>query len=523
LGNFNKTAFGPFFESDRQYVTIEPVLDVFMKSPIFFVSVLILGCLVYARPSFAAVVDAPLGANHVRVAEISIWQPNFQERQRFQTFDASRLSGGNLVSGDVTGDGKPEIIISSGTGVSPLVRIYDTNGKLIKSFLAYAQSFHGGVRVAVADLDGDGKAEIITAPGPGMEPLIRKFHGDGTFEIPNGSLAYAKNFQGGVHIVAADLDGDGKAEIITTPGPGGGPHVRIFNGQFENQNKDFFAFANDMRDGIMPAVLRTPEGPVIAIAIESWSEPIVKIFQRQGNGYVPKNEFLAFDRNWRSGVSIAAVDLNADGFDEIAAHGNGGSTAELRFLDRSGAVLGKYLVQDPNYRGGLSVAQIDADGDGRMEIATVANAPVVSGPLYEEKSVYVNISQQRLYAYEHGRLVNTFLVSTGISKYPTPVVTTTVQNKTPVKRYTWNYGPGNPDNYDLPNVQWNMNIYGYIYIHGTYWHHNFGHPMSHGCVNLRTSDADWIYHWADIGTPVRTFYHPPAQNEQPEGTTLARQ
>lgn len=440
-----------------------------MKSSHFFAFALVLGCLAYAKPGFAGVLDAPLRAEHARPAEISIWQANFQERERFQTFDTSHLSGGNLASGDVDGDGTPEIVIGAGTGDVPMVRVYDAKGKLIKSFLAYPQSFLGGVRVAVADLDGDGKAEIVS-----------------------------------------------------TPGPGGGPHVRIFNGQFESLNKDFFAFSNDMRDGITPAILRTPDGPVIAIGIESWSEPIVKLFQRQDTEYVAKNEFLAFDRNWRSGVTVAPVDLNADGFDEIAVNGNGGSSAELRFLDRSGAVLGKYLVQDPHYRGGISVAQIDTDGDGRMEIATVGNAPVVSGPLYEEKSIYVNISQQRLYAYEHGRLINTFLVSTGISKYPTPIVTTTVKSKVPVKRYAWSYGPGNPDNYDLPNVKWNMNIFGHIYIHGTYWHHNFGHPMSHGCVNLRTSDADWIYHWAEIGTPVRTFYAPPAQDETANGVELAR-
>jgi lipoprotein-anchoring transpeptidase ErfK/SrfK len=43
-------------------------------------------------------------------------------------------------------------------------------------------------------------------------------------------------------------------------------------------------------------------------------------------------------------------------------------------------------------------------------------------------------------------------------------------------------------------------------IHGTYWHHNFGHPMSHGCVNLTIDDARWFYEWAEIGTPVIT--HP---------------
>ena len=59
-------------------------------------------------------------------------------------------------------------------------------------------------------------------------------------------------------------------------------------------------------------------------------------------------------------------------------------------------------------------------------------------------------------------------------------------------------GPG----YDLPDVPWTMYFYQDYGIHGTYWHHNFGHPMSHGCVNMQTDDAKWLYDWAPLGTSV---------------------
>ena len=59
---------------------------------------------------------------------------------------------------------------------------------------------------------------------------------------------------------------------------------------------------------------------------------------------------------------------------------------------------------------------------------------------------------------------------------------------------------------DLPNVPYTMYFYKGYGIHGTYWHHNFGHPMSHGCVNMRTSDAAWLFNWASVGTPVVTHY-----------------
>lgn len=411
--------------------------------------------------------DVPVRPEHRRSAEVTLWSADFTDRQRFATFPAAHVRGGFLASGDVTGDGAPEIVIGAGTGAPAEVRVYSTDGKLLKIFYPYARTFKGGVRVAVGDLDGDGKAEIVTAPGPG-----------------------------------------------------GGPHVRVFDGAFRNLNLDFFAFDEGMRDGIVPAILRTPEGSMIAVGVESWSEPVVKLFRQTAGGmYAAYFEFLAFDRAWRSGVAIAAFDRDGDGFDEIAAHGNGGTNAELRVFSRNGDLFGKYLVQDPHYRGGLSATQIRAT-HGSSRLATVALVPLVSGPLTQEKAIHVNLTEQRVYAYERGRIARTFLTSTGTTKYPTPVLNTWVRNKVDVKRYRWVYGPGHPDNYDLPNVKWNLQIFGPYYIHGAYWHSNFGHRMSHGCINLRNTDAEWIYGWAEVGTPVRTFYQHPPQDEPAYEVTL---
>ncbi len=347
-----------------------------------------------------------------------------------------------------------------------------------------------------------------------MESLVRRFAGDGTFLPENGFLAYTSSFKGGVRVAVGDLDGDGKAEIVTAPGPGGGPHIRVFDGSFRNVGLDLFAFNEQMADGIVPTILRTPEGPVIAVGIESWSEPIVKLFrQTAGGGFMYQSEFLAFDRAWHSGVSIAAFDRDGDGFDEIAAHGNGGSKAEIRIFSRGGELSSSYLVQDAEYRGGLSIAQIDSMSGSRPELASVVLAPLVSGPLNQEKAIHVNLAEQRLYAYERGRIARTYLISSGTVKYPTPVMDTWVRSKVAVKRYRWSYGLNHKDNYDLPNVKWNLQILGPYFIHGAYWHNNFGHRMSHGCINMRTSEAEWVYQWADVGTPVRTFYKYPPQDE----------
>lgn len=118
------------------------------------------------------------------------------------------------------------------------------------------------------------------------------------------------------------------------------------------------------------------------------------------------------------------------------------------------------------------------------------------------KSIYVSLKEQRLRAYENGKLVYSFLVSTGKGKYPTPRGSFSVLDKKPVVNYQWSYGPDNPDNYDLGYVPYNLRVTGHKYIHYAYWHHNFGHTMSHGCINASLQDAKWIYRWADQGIPV---------------------
>lgn len=116
--------------------------------------------------------------------------------------------------------------------------------------------------------------------------------------------------------------------------------------------------------------------------------------------------------------------------------------------------------------------------------------------------ISISIKEQRLRAYENGRLVNTFLISSGRWGYYTPQGNFSVLKKVPVVRYQWSYGKDHPDNYDLGNVPYNLRIMPHIYIHYAYWHHNFGKPMSRGCINVNLKDSKWIYRWADEGASV---------------------
>jgi LysM repeat protein len=131
-------------------------------------------------------------------------------------------------------------------------------------------------------------------------------------------------------------------------------------------------------------------------------------------------------------------------------------------------------------------------------------APPPSGyGLNGEKWIDINLSTQRITAYEGTTAVYTALVSTGIARYPTVVGTFKIYAKYLSTRMT---GGSGADYYDLPNVPHTMYFYRGYAIHGAYWHNNFGTPMSHGCVNLSLPDAEWFYNWAPIGTTVVTHY-----------------
>lgn len=113
----------------------------------------------------------------------------------------------------------------------------------------------------------------------------------------------------------------------------------------------------------------------------------------------------------------------------------------------------------------------------------------------EERWIEVNISEQRLTAWEGNTPVSSVTVSTGRADEPTLPGVFAIQTK---QEKAWMQG----DNYEIPNVPYTMFYSGNYAIHGTYWHHNFGTPVSNGCVNVPVDQAAWLFNWASVGTPV---------------------
>jgi hypothetical protein len=160
----------------------------------------------------------------------------------------------------VDGDGIPEIILGVDAGGGPHVRILHYapgapgGATALFDFFAYDPGFRGGIRVAAGDVDGSGRASLITGAGPGGGPHVRalKWNGSGLTELAS-FLTYAPAFTNGIYVAAADLTGDGVAEIITGADAGGGPHVRVWTGTGADTGLSFFAESPSFTGGVRVA------------------------------------------------------------------------------------------------------------------------------------------------------------------------------------------------------------------------------------------------------------------------------
>ena len=233
--------------------------------------------------------------------EVKMFKEDSSFLKSFLAYNDKFLGGVSLASGDINGDKNSEIVTGAGPGGGPHVRIFRQDGTPIGGFMAYATTFRGGVNVTVGDVDGDGRADIITAPGNGMESMIKVFDSKGNLNTQ--FLAFEKEYKSGVRISAGDIDGDKVAdfgvskmsgseirvygqymtlklklspfssllngatltlgdldgdkvsEIIVGAGPGGGPHIKIYNNK-GFLRKEFFAFSQDFKGGINVGVIR---------------------------------------------------------------------------------------------------------------------------------------------------------------------------------------------------------------------------------------------------------------------------
>jgi len=216
-------------------------------------------------------------------------------RLSFLAYPASLGTGVEVAAGDVNGDGFADIIAAPGFGGPPLVRVFDgRTGRMLREWFAMPADWIGGLHLGAGDVNGDGFADVVTGAGPGGAPLVQVFDG-GTGAVVSQFLAYGAAFPGGVYVAAGDVTGDGLADVVTGAGAGGGPHVRVFNGASGDEVAGFFAYAPEFSGGVRVAT-GDIDGDGVAEVITGAGRgggPHIRVFDGASGDEV--SGFFAFD------------------------------------------------------------------------------------------------------------------------------------------------------------------------------------------------------------------------------------
>lgn len=188
-----------------------------------------------------------------------------------------------------------------------------------------------------------------------------------------------------------------------------------------------------------------------------------------GDGYLDGQEINNHYSPFQAGKKLKSIDTDSDGLN-----------------DEQELILGTDL------------GNTDSDGDGYFDGLEVRNGfdPLQKGPIKLIKKIEVDLKRQQLRYFFGDKKLDEFLISSGVAGLPTPKGEFKILQKKPVVNYR---GP----DYYLPGTKWNLlfSVKGY-FIHGAYWHNNFGKPMSHGCVNVSYADMESLYNFAEVGTKV---------------------
>jgi len=305
---------------------------------------------------------------------------------------------------------KPQIIVGPGPlpGQDPYVRGYGTNGlaRPYTGFDPFAWLSGYGATVAVGDLDGDGDVDIVagTGPGPDLPPVVRAYDLGGTHHAGSSFRPYGTSAWG-VEVAAGDLDGDGRDEIVTGPGPGpvAGPHVRAFawdgSASTPVPGASYMAYGTPKYgvkpacgdidgDGIDEIVTGAGAGAVYGPHVRGWN------LDGGPAQPMPGVSFFAYD-TLRWGVNVACGDLDGDGIDEIVTGPGPGTMfgGHIRAWRVAGGVASplpsaSLLAYPGDVRCGARVACADIDGDGKDEIIT-APGPGEDNPAHIRAFGYV--------------------------------------------------------------------------------------------------------------------------------------
>ncbi len=258
---------------------------------------------------------------------------------------------------------RPVVALAAAAGGGSVVVVTDpTTGTELARFSAFEDTFTGGVRAATADVTGDRVPDVIAGAGPGGGPRVRVFDG-ATGDVVRDFFAFEPTFTGGVTVTAADVTGDGRADIVVGADEGGGPRIRILDGGTGGTVADFFAFETAFTGGVRVSAADVSGDTVPDLRVAAGPGGGPRIARFDGAGLRANRvtrigaDTFAFDPNLRGGATVALGDIDGDGVtDAVTAAGPGGGPRVRVESGRTGATLADFFAGDAADRSGVTVA-----------------------------------------------------------------------------------------------------------------------------------------------------------------------
>jgi len=229
-------------------------------------------------------------------------------------------------NGDFNGDGIGDMVVGAGQGGGPVVAIIDSQtGRVITKFFAFDPAFRGGVELACLDFNLDGVMDILVGAGPGGGPHVKIFNGK-DLGLLFSFYAYANDFTGGVSLCALDVNDDGIRDLVTGAGAGGAPHVKVWDGATHTLLSQWYAYDPAFRGGVNVSggYLGSDGSVMVVTGAGAGMAPEVAVWDPLTREEISR--FLAYDSQFMGGVRVRVHDGNGDGVSElVTAAGIGGA------------------------------------------------------------------------------------------------------------------------------------------------------------------------------------------------------
>lgn len=429
---------------------------------------------------------------------------------QWTVFGAQYQGGVSVVAGDVDGDGEQELIVaqSGGPDASGLIRIYSSDHTLLKQVRIVTDA-HSPTHIdlAAGDVDGDGKDEVVVSFPEEQRSFVALLNDQLSFDpLTVGLFEAFPGVETGAVVAIGQLTTDDTPDILVGTSAGVSARVQPFSAQ-----------GLPMLPHIQPTLASVEQGLTLTTLKAEKNEPSHVVIGARNGGYtdvevyvydasrIPHREstFRTWTKEFQSGVELTPIDVDANGTEEIAIVPAGDQRADVRFFRPDGAYIETTPLQlfEEDFRGGVDIAQFRTSRN-QQTLAVVPRAQLQRADLTRgEKYIEVDLSEQVTRLWEGGFMRQTYLISSGLPGTPTPQGDFSILAK--IERHVYDGRPV----YYFPNTPWNLRYKAggtgsNYYFHTAYWHNNFGHPMSHGCVNMREPDARFLYQWAEVGTPA---------------------